>query len=70
MVAAGLGVTILTHSYRVLGREGVRFVPLPAPTSTLRVVWALDQFTPPVARFLDVVREVAGLDVSAVTLAT
>jgi DNA-binding transcriptional LysR family regulator len=59
MVAAGLGVTILAHSYRVLGRQGVTFVPLPALTSTLRVVWALDQFTPPVARFLDVVREVA-----------
>lgn len=70
MVAVGLGVTILAHSYRVLGRDGVTFVPLAALTSNLRVVWALDQFTPPVARFLDVVREVAGLDLSAATLAT
>jgi DNA-binding transcriptional LysR family regulator len=58
MVAAGLGVSVLAHSYRVLGRQGVSFVPLQALTSSLRVVWSLDQLTPPVARFLDVVREV------------
>lgn len=62
MVAAGLGVSVLAHSYKVLGREGVRFVPLPALTSSLRVVWSLDQLTPPLRRFLDVVREVVAGD--------
>ncbi len=59
MVAAGLGISILAHSYRVLNREGVVFVPVPALTSTLRVVWSLDQLTLPVVRFLDIVREVS-----------
>jgi DNA-binding transcriptional LysR family regulator len=57
MVAAGLGVSVLAYSYRVLGRAGVTFVPLPELRSTLRVAWSLDQLTPAVACFLDVVRE-------------
>lgn len=60
MVAAGLGVSVLASSYRVLGRAGVSFVPLPALTSTLRIVWSLEQLTPAVARFLDVARESVG----------
>jgi DNA-binding transcriptional LysR family regulator len=60
MVTAGLGVAVLAASYQVLGRAGVAFVPLTGLTSTLFMVWSLEQRTPPVARFLDVVREVAG----------
>jgi DNA-binding transcriptional LysR family regulator len=57
LVAAGLGVSVLADSYRSLGRVGVRIVPLNGLTSTLRMVWSLDNLSPSLARFLDVVRE-------------
>lgn len=57
LVAAELGVSVLADSYRNLGRVGVKFVPLNGLTSTLRMVWSLDNLRPALARFLDVVRE-------------
>jgi DNA-binding transcriptional LysR family regulator len=57
LVAAGLSVSVLADSYRNLGRVGVTFAPIEGLTSTLRMVWSLDNLRPTLARFLDVVRE-------------
>jgi DNA-binding transcriptional LysR family regulator len=57
LVAAGLGVSIVADSYRVLQREGITFVPIAGLTSTLRMVWLRNNHSPTLTRFLDVVRE-------------
>ncbi len=60
LVAAGVGVSLLPASVRVLRREGVLFRDLgePAPTTKLAAAWHRENRSPLLRSFLEVVREV------------
>lgn len=64
LVAAGVGVSLLPASVRVLAHTGVVFRPLaePAPRSTLAAAWHRDNHAPLLRSFLQVVREIVDSD--------
>lgn len=59
LVAGGMGVSIVPASLQNLQRTGVVYRPLkpPVPTSDLAVMWRPDDESPPLRRFLQIVRE-------------
>jgi DNA-binding transcriptional LysR family regulator len=59
LVAAGLGVSVLVHSYRNLRRVGVTLVPIETLSSTLYLAWRDDNRSPALADFVETARAVA-----------
>ena len=63
LVAAGVGVTRLTMSSRSLRDTGVAFVPLKDDVAEVVLAWKAGSQAPALARFAEVVRDVAvGID--------
>ncbi len=62
LVAGGLGVSILPSSLRSLKRSGVvyRSLQAPVPTSDMAAIWRVDDTSPTLRAFLEIVWEVAG----------
>jgi len=59
LVAAGFGLSILPESVRELRRADIVLRPIiGSPTTELRLVWRSADQTPPVTRFIEVVRRV------------
>jgi len=56
LVAAGLGVALVSASTRVLREAGVAYVPLepPTPTVTSALAWPQGEVAPALARLLAV----------------
>lgn len=61
LVAAGMGVTLVTESVTQMGGRGVVFkcLPEPAPTIEIAVAWCRDDQSEVLHAFLQVVRETA-----------
>jgi len=67
LVAAGMGVTLVTESVTQMGSRGVVFkrLPEPAPTIEIAQAWCRDDRSEILHAFLDVVRETAHQSVLA-----
>ena len=59
LVAAGMGLALVPHSLQRLQRQGVRYLPLQqaAPVIETGLAWRLDDRSPVLRRFLDMIEE-------------
>jgi DNA-binding transcriptional LysR family regulator len=56
LVRAGVGVSVMSHSYASLAPDGVAFVPVAGESTRQQLVWPRDGARPAVQRFVELAR--------------